>query len=337
MSNKKRLVWSIREFMLDQLNSESLSSDSKESIEVAIQCLEAAFEVNPMDGSLQTNKKLENIFDDYLKDGQNTSGVRPQIPVTEEQRTEAERLKNEGNELMKSEKFTEALSLYGRAIQLDASNAVYYCNRAAALSKLNNHEMALEDCRRAISYDPNYSKAYGRMGLAFGNLNDHQRSRDCYRKAVELDPNNESYRNNLKIAEEKVAEQTPQLGNPFDLSSLLSNPALMNMATQLMTDPNMQNLMGGLMSGAMSNNPQDSAQADIGVGANVGNVGASSGAPTGIEALLQAGQQIAAQMQASNPDLVNQLRNVMGGQTDNPDQNESNPNNQNPDGSGDNK
>ena len=79
-------------------------------------------------------------------------------------------------------------------------------NRAAAHSKLNGHELALEDCKRAISYDPNYSKAYGRMGLAFGNLNDHSKSRDCYRKAVELDPNNDSYRNNLKIAEEKVAE-----------------------------------------------------------------------------------------------------------------------------------
>ena len=107
---------------------------------------------------------------------------------------------------MKSERFTEALQLYSRAIDLDASNAVYYCNRAAAHSKLGSHELALEDCKRAISYDPNYSKAYGRMGLAFGNLNDHLKSRDCYRKAVELDPTNESYRNNLKIAEDKVAE-----------------------------------------------------------------------------------------------------------------------------------
>ena len=126
--------------------------------------------------------------------------------MSEEQRKEAERLKNEGNELMKREQYSEALNLYSRAIDLDASNAVYYCNRAAAHSKLNNHESALEDCKRAISNDPNYSKAYGRMGLAYGNLNDHAKSRDCYRKALELDPNNDSYRNNLKIAEEKVAE-----------------------------------------------------------------------------------------------------------------------------------
>ena len=33
MSNKKRLVYSIIQFLSDELKSESLSSDSKESIE----------------------------------------------------------------------------------------------------------------------------------------------------------------------------------------------------------------------------------------------------------------------------------------------------------------
>ncbi len=78
--------------------------------------------------------------------------------------------------------------------------------RAAAHSKLNNHQEALNDCKRAISCDPNYSKAYGRMGLAYASMNDHIRARDCYRKAVDLDPTNESYRNNLLIAEEKMSE-----------------------------------------------------------------------------------------------------------------------------------
>lgn len=83
---------------------------------------------------------------------------------------------------------------------------LYDVHSAAAYSKLNNHTFALEDCRKAIEIDPNYSKAYGRMGLAYASLNDHYRARDCYKKACELDANNESYKNNLAIAEEKVAE-----------------------------------------------------------------------------------------------------------------------------------
>ena len=41
--------------------------------------------------------------------------------------------------------------------------------------------------------------------------------------------------------------QSP-LGN-MDLSGLLGNPALMNMATTMLSDPNMQNMMGQLMGG----------------------------------------------------------------------------------------
>lgn len=46
----------------------------------------------------------------------------------------ADKLKNEGNELMKAEKFTDALEKYKQAIEIDSSNAVYYCNRAAGNS-----------------------------------------------------------------------------------------------------------------------------------------------------------------------------------------------------------
>ena len=51
-----------------------------------------------------------------------------------------------------------------RAIELDGRNAVYFCNRAAAHSKLNQHQSAIDDCKKAITIDPLYSKAYGRMG-----------------------------------------------------------------------------------------------------------------------------------------------------------------------------
>lgn len=51
-----------------------------------------------------------------------------------------------------------------RAISKDCRNAVYYCNRAAAHSKLNNHREAIDDCKRALEIEPQYSKAYGRMG-----------------------------------------------------------------------------------------------------------------------------------------------------------------------------
>ena len=37
----------------------------------------------------------------------------------------------------------------------------------------------------------------------------------------------------------------------FDLGGLLNNPMLMNMATSMLADPNMQRMMGQIMSGGM--------------------------------------------------------------------------------------
>merc|ERR1712080_124623 len=184
---------------------------------------------------------------------------------------EAEVLKTEGNNLMRTEKFVEALEMYSKAIQLDGSNPVFYCNRAAAHSKMNNHHLAIEDCHRAIDMDPSYSKAYGRMGLAHSSLEKHREAVENFKKALELEPDNESYKSNLQIAEDKVKSGVapsggmpmfPGMGGPggLDLGSFLNNPALMDMAS-----------------------------------------------------LLQAGQQLAQQMQQSNPELVEQLRRQMGG------------------------
>lgn len=54
--------------------------------------------------------------------------------------------------------------IFFRAINYNSRNAVYYCNRAAAYSRLENHEQALADSKKAVKLDPNYGKAYGRLG-----------------------------------------------------------------------------------------------------------------------------------------------------------------------------
>ena len=142
-----------------------------------------------------------------------------------------------------------------RAIELDGKNAVFFCNRAAVHSKLGNHEKAIEDCHDALSIDPTYSKAYGRLGLAYSSLDKYNEAKDSYLKALEIEPDNESFKNNLQIAEEKLTQQFSRLRNSsssipnMDLSSLLSNPALMNMARQMLSDPTMQNMMSNLMTG----------------------------------------------------------------------------------------
>lgn len=281
MSEVKIVAASIINFLKQQLEGDKLSADSKESIEVGVQCLETAFEVAPEDASKGLD--LVKLVREHL------GGSEP----TPETRAEAERHKNEGNELMKAEKHQEALTKYTRAIELDPRNAVYFCNRAAANFKLGDHQAAVADCTAALGIQPDYSKAHGRLGLALTALDKHREARQAYARASQLEPDNESYRTNLRLADERLAQggERPAL----DFGGLLQNPALLNMASEMLTDPNMQNLISGLMTNATASQPQ-----------------ASVGGGGGMDALLQAGQALAQHMQAANPELVEQLRRQVG-------------------------
>ncbi|KAM0725769.1 Small glutamine-rich tetratricopeptide repeat-containing protein alpha [Formica fusca] len=289
----KGLISAIVQFLTDQLQDGDITADSRESLEVAIQCLESAYNVQASDAPANFN--LYQVYKNIVENA--ASNLGPE--ATAESKAEAERLKNEGNALMKQEKHHEALANYTKAIQLDGRNAVYYCNRAAVHSKLGNHALAIKDCHTALSIDPSYSKAYGRLGLAYSSLERHKEAKESYEKALAMEPDNESYRNNLQLAEEKLAQlgvnqNLPNMPGGMDLSALLSNPALMNMARQMLSDPTMQNMMCNLMSG------------------NVEEGGR-------MEVLIEAGQQLAQQMQNANPELIESLRRQMGGNPNDPE------------------
>uniref|UniRef100_A0A8C2E8C0 Small glutamine-rich tetratricopeptide repeat-containing protein alpha n=1 Tax=Cyprinus carpio TaxID=7962 RepID=A0A8C2E8C0_CYPCA len=288
MAETKHLAFSIIQFLHDQLSSGSLSSDAQESLEVAIQCLETAFGVSVEDQSLAVSQSLPEIFASATKQTPQVKTNSSSGSPSEEQLAEAERLKTDGNDQMKVENFSAAVEFYSKAIQLNPQNAVYYCNRAAAYSKLGNYAGAVQDCERAIGIDPNYSKAYGRMGLALASLNKYSEAVSYYKKALELDPDNDTYKANLQIAEQKMKE-----GQPSPASNLMNNPQV-------------QQMMSGMMSGAYG--PMGGATspgAGAGAGAGAGSAGAGA---NDLSSLIQAGQQFAQQMQQQNPELIEQLR-----------------------------
>ncbi|KAL7287019.1 hypothetical protein TKK_0018812 [Trichogramma kaykai] len=179
---------------------------------------------------------------------------------------------------------------------MDNRNAIFYCNRAAVYSKIGNHHLAIKDCEAALSIDPTYSKAYGRLGLAYSNLNDFKKSKEFYEKALELEPDNESFKNNLQITLEKLEQDKFYTENPnssvsggnIDFNAFLSNPALRNMARQMLSDPTMQNMMSSLISNEHHDN---------------------NGRMT---ALIEVGQQLAQQMQTANPELIDSILNELG-------------------------
>ncbi|KAF9666717.1 hypothetical protein SADUNF_Sadunf16G0257800 [Salix dunnii] len=80
------------------------------------------------------------------------------------------RARNRGNDLFKSERFTEACSAYGEGLSLDPSNSILYCNRAACWFKRGLWERSIDDCNQALNIQPNYTKALLRRAASNSKL-----------------------------------------------------------------------------------------------------------------------------------------------------------------------
>lgn len=63
-----------------------------------------------------------------------------------------------------------AIKIYDGLIRQNDQNYSLYCNRSAALYKLNRFEESLEDAIRAIQLNPKSVKAHFREGMALRSL-----------------------------------------------------------------------------------------------------------------------------------------------------------------------
>uniref|UniRef100_A0A182IZV0 SGTA homodimerisation domain-containing protein n=1 Tax=Anopheles atroparvus TaxID=41427 RepID=A0A182IZV0_ANOAO len=287
-TDAKFFVRSFIRFLASQIEQPNFNEDSRESIEVAIQCLENVYELNEeaateAESSVKKEKENEDPRNhiDLYELYRNTFVV-----VSPERKQEAEGLKNDGNRLMKEEKYQEALNTYSKAINIDATNPVFYCNRAAAYSRLGDYSRAADDCRMALRHDPDYSKAWGRLGLAYSKMNQHQQAITAYQNAIRLEPDNQDYKNNLSVSQQHLEERsrnpTPgAMPDGLDLGAVLNNPDLVRMAASMMGDPSIQNMLGQL--GGMNN----------------------------MDALLDTGRRLAQQMSSQNPDLFSNVLRQM--------------------------
>jgi len=325
-NNRKLLVASVLKFLKSEIDGKKITPDQEESLNVASQCLGMAFNTKPEDAD-----DLPDLMDLLTKACPDKMTAKES---SEEEKEKAQKLKNEGNQFMKEKKYQEAIDKYTEAINVTES-AVYYCNRAAAYTSMENYEEALQDCKKAISFDPEYSKAYSRMGLIYSKINLFAESENCYEKALKLEPDNDSYKKNIQIVKDKLKEQA---ANPMaamggmpgmpggmpDMSQMgaameqiMQNPQMRQMAENMMSNPQMQEMMQNMMSGMGGGAPPSADGAGMPAG--------MPGLPPGMEQMMggmdpramQAGMQMAQQMMAENPDAVEQMRqqflNSMGG------------------------
>ncbi|CEP24107.1 SGT2 [Cyberlindnera jadinii] len=213
MSTKETALQIIN-FLKSSVEKKEVNEDYVDSIDVAIDCIADAFEVNKEEDSATVKtsfrgKSLQEILSEF-KD-QEPAG-EAQVPVhvehDEEVVKKADELKLEGNKAMARKDFQGAVDKYTEALELTPKNVIYLSNRAAAYSSLRDHEKAIEDANAAIAIDPSYSKAYSRLGLAYYALGKPKDALEAYKKGMESegDKPTESMKKGYETAKKKVEE-----------------------------------------------------------------------------------------------------------------------------------
>ncbi|KAB8338965.1 hypothetical protein FH972_021905 [Carpinus fangiana] len=253
----------------------------------------------------------------------------PTIPATSAKNPEAEALKGQGNVAMQGKDYAKAIEMYSKAIELSPTNPIYLSNRAAAYSATSQHELARNDAEMAVASDPQYTKAWSRLGLARYALGDAKGSMDAYKNGIDAEGSggSDAMKRGYETAKRRVQETNdeanvgstraaspgsasaggvPDLGGLAsmlggggpggqgggmpDLSSLMNNPMMRQMAQNIMSNPSaMQNMMSNPRIQQMMN--------QFGGGAG----GTESGDGPDLASLMQ------------DPSIAELARNFMGG------------------------
>ncbi|KAJ2252012.1 Small glutamine-rich tetratricopeptide repeat-containing protein 2 [Coemansia sp. RSA 455] len=356
---RKRLAMAVVEYLDKVVADGSVAGDGAESLEVAKQCISDAFGIN-LEDETQIKElslkpfSLDKVFDVYLStqaklssSGADTGASSTAVPATtgpsDDDRKRADEFKAKGNSLVVTRDYQGAIEAYTKAIDLVSDNAVYFGNRAAAYSQNGDYQEAVDDAKQALDIDPGYTKGYSRLGLAYFGMGNYEDAKAAYEKGLELDPASQAMRNALETAQAKIelasskntdrssapttsnaasaAAAAPGAGGGFDFASLMSNPALMNMAQSMMSNGGLERLMSNPAISQLANNYRSTGQmpsmADMmsnpdimDMARNAGGSSADSGA-----AGSDGANPLASLL--NNPDLASMAQQFMRGNQDN--------------------
>lgn len=340
--SNKDIALSIVNFLKQSVSNKEIAEDYAESMDVAIDCIADAFEVNKDDDAEIVKTKfggrsLSDLINSSLNASPASAKSEESGEVSPEIKEKADQLKVEGNRAMAARNFTDAIEKYTQAIELDSKNVVYLSNRAAAYSSLSQHEKAVKDAEAAIKLNPNFSKAYSRLGLAKYALGDANGSMEAYKKGLEVegdkksDAMNKGYETAKRRVEEELEKSMPQKevseststespsnnegasrGGMPDLSSLFGGSGGMPALGDMMNNPQIMQAAQEMMSNpsamaGLMNNPAIRQMAqNFGLG---GGQGGEGGSTPDLSDLM------------NNPMLQNMANQFMGGNRGNDNSN----------------
>lgn len=211
--SNKDLALSIINFLETSVSNKTVSEEYAESMDVAIDCIADAFEVDKSKSSEALSKFGGKLLLDVVNGAGSSSPAQESKPekkeIDPETKAKADALKAEGNKAMAAKDFDTAISKYTEAIKLDNTNVVYLSNRAAAYSSAKQHDKAVEDAEAAVALEPTFSKAYSRLGLAQYALGNAKASMEAYKKGLDVEGSTptDAMKRGYETAKKRVEEE----------------------------------------------------------------------------------------------------------------------------------
>ncbi|KAI9875413.1 MAG: hypothetical protein M1823_007483, partial [Watsoniomyces obsoletus] len=116
-----------------------------------------------------------------------------------------ERARNEANDFFKRGRYSDAVTGYSEAVEIDPTNKVTNAkllgNRATARMKTKEFDLAREDCDLALKLDPTYTKAKRTRAKATGEGGDWEQAVKDLKALNEENPGDNELARELRNAE----------------------------------------------------------------------------------------------------------------------------------------
>jgi tetratricopeptide (TPR) repeat protein len=160
----------------------------------ALEELRAAVSLNPYNGSWFFNIGL--TLDEMRRFDEAIAAYRQALEIESD---DVDALQHLGNDLLRTGRHADALTIFERIEYLDPSFEPSYCARIDAYRQLGDHEKAEEMFYTALQYKEDCADCYFNVGQSLYDRGLFDKALDCWQKALDLDEHHPEV--HLRIAE----------------------------------------------------------------------------------------------------------------------------------------
>lgn len=150
------------------------------------------------------DKTLRERADEYIEAGELRRAENVLLRIISGEPDDASAYNKLGMVYLRDKNFRDAKASLKQALKLEPENDTFYNNLGLLYYQKGEYEEAVEAYERSIEIDNKIPSRLVNLGLAYFMLKKYRKAADQYEKALILDPRNESYRDLLKQAEEKL-------------------------------------------------------------------------------------------------------------------------------------